>query len=47
VEEASVMTLSDYELAQACICGDMAQLRRWARRGIRVVSGLALIQAAA
>jgi hypothetical protein len=39
--------VSEDEIVQACIRGDMTQLRRWARRGIRVSSGQPLVQTAA
>jgi ankyrin repeat protein len=39
--------VSEDKIVQACIRGDRAQLRRWARRGIRVSSGRPLVQTAA
>jgi hypothetical protein len=46
VAEASDVKVSEVELVQACIRGDMAQLQRWSRRGIRVLNGVPLVRAA-
>jgi hypothetical protein len=40
------LSVAEDVIIDACIAGNLAQLRQWARRGVQVASAVPLIQAA-